>query len=58
MANWWDNEHYNNDGGKCVHNTVITRAEFLDFRDKNQQFHDLTQLILDRIQEALATLLT
>ena len=57
MANWRDGDHHNNDGGEDVNNPVLTRAEFLDFRDENQQFCDSTRQTLDQIQEALATLL-
>ena len=57
MANRWDGDHHNNDGGDDVNNPVLTRAEFLDFHDENQQFRDSTQQTLDQIQEALATLL-
>ena len=42
MANRRDGDHHNNDGGDDVNNPVLTRAEFLDFRDENQQFHDST----------------
>ena len=57
MANRRDSDHHNNDGGDNVNNPVLTRAEFLDFHDENQQFCDSTQQTLDQIQEALATLL-
>ena len=57
MTNRQDNDHHNNDGDDDVNNPVLTRVEFLDFRDENQQFHDSTQQTLDQIQEALATLL-
>ena len=53
MANWWDGNHHNNDGGNDVDNTILTRVEILDFCDENQQFHDLIQQNLDRIQETL-----
>ena len=43
MANWRDNDHHNNDSREDVNNPVLTRAEFLDFRDENQQFRDSTQ---------------
>ena len=44
MANRQDGDHHNNDNGDDVNNPVlITRAEFLDFRDENQQFRDSTQ---------------
>ena len=57
MANRRDDNHHNNDGGDNINNPVLTKVEFLDFRDENQQFHDSTQQTLDQIQEALATLL-
>ena len=57
MANWRDGDHHNNDGGDDVNNSVLTKVEFLDFHDENQQFLDSTQQTLDQIQEALATLL-
>ena len=57
MANWRDSDHHNNDGGDNVNNPVLTRVEFLDFYDENQQFRDATQQTLDQIQEALATFL-
>ena len=57
MANRQNSDHHNIDGGDNVYNLVLTRAEFLDFRDENQQFHDSTQQTLDQIQEVLATLL-
>ena len=57
MANQRDDDHHNNNGGDDVNNPVLTRAEFLDFRDENQQFRDSTQQTLDQIQVALATLL-
>ena len=57
MANRWNGDHHNNDSGDNVNNPVLTRAEFLDFRDENQQLHDSNQQTLDQIQEVLATLL-
>ena len=50
MANRRDGDHHNNDDGNDINNLVLTRAEFLDFRDSTQQ-------TLDQIQAALATLL-
>ena len=38
MANWPDGAHHNNDGGDNVNNPVLTRAEFLNFRDENHNF--------------------
>ena len=43
MANRRDDNHHNNDGGDDINNPVLTKVEFLDFRDENQQFHDSTQ---------------
>ena len=43
MANWQDGDHHNNDSGDDVNNPVLTRAEFLNFHDENQQFRDSTQ---------------
>ena len=57
MANRRDGDHHNNDSDDDVNNPVLTRAEFLDFRDENQQFHDSTQQTLDQIQAALVALL-
>ena len=57
MANRRDGDHHNNEGDDDVNNPILTRAEFLDFRDENQQFRDSTQQTLDQIQEVLATLL-
>ena len=42
MANRRDDDHHNNDGGDDINNPVLTRAEFLDFHDENQQFRDST----------------
>ena len=58
MANWWDGNHHNNDGGNDVENTILTRIEFLDFCDENQQFHDLTQQNPGSDSRNPATLLT
>ena len=57
MANQRDSDHHNNDGSDDVNNPVLTKDEFLDFCDENQQLHDSTQHTLDQIREALATLL-
>ena len=57
MANRRDGDHHNNDGGDDINNPFLTRAEFLDFRNENQQFRDSTQQTLDQIQAALATFL-
>ena len=37
MTNRRDGDHHNNDGGDNVNNPILTRAEFLGFRDENQQ---------------------
>ena len=58
MANRRDGDHHNIDGGDDVNNLVLTRAEFLDFCDENQQFCDSTKQNLDQIQEVLTTYLT
>ena len=50
MANRRDGDHHNNDSDDDVNNPVLTRAEFLDFHDENQQFRDSTQQNLDQIQ--------
>ena len=34
MANRWDGDHHNNDGGDDVDNLIITRAEFFEFREE------------------------
>ena len=57
MANRQGGDHHNNDGSDDVNNPVLTRVEFLNLCDENQQFRDSTQQTLDQIQEALATLL-
>ena len=57
MANRRDGDHHNIDSGDDVNNLVLTRAEFLDFCDENQQFCDSTKQNLDQIQEVLTTLL-
>ena len=36
MTNRQDSDHHNNDGDDDVNNPVLTRVEFLDFRDENQ----------------------
>ena len=40
MANQRDDDHHNVDGGDDVNNLVLTRVEFLNFYDENQQFQD------------------
>ena len=57
MANRWDDDHHNNDGGDDVNNLVLTRAEFLNFRDENHQFCEKSQKIIGEIQQKIATLL-
>ena len=60
MANWRDGDHHN-DSGNDIDNTVLTKAEFLKFReegrDENQQFRKKSQQIIDEIQQKIATLL-
>ena len=43
MANRQEGDHHNNNGGDDVNNPALTRAEFFDFCDENQQFRDSTQ---------------
>ena len=43
MANQRDGDHHNNDDGNDVNNIVLTKAEFLDFCDENQQFREKSQ---------------
>ena len=57
MANRRDSDHHNNDGGDNVNNPVLTRAEFLNFRDENHQFCEKSQKIMGEIQQKIATLL-
>ena len=57
MANWRDDDHHNDDDGDDVNNPVFIRDEFLDFHDENKKFRDSILQTLDKIQEALATLL-
>ena len=57
MANWRDGDHHNNDGSDDVNNPVVTRAEFLNFRDENHQFCEKSQKIISEIQQKIATLL-
>ena len=64
MANQQDSDHHNNDGGDDINNPVLTRAEFYEFCEETQQFHDETQQfceislqIIGEIQQQLATLL-
>ncbi|XP_065629811.1 uncharacterized protein LOC112002211 [Quercus suber] len=57
MANWRDGDHHNNDNSDDVNNSVLTRAEFLNFRDENQQFCEKSQKIIGEIQQKIATLL-
>ena len=57
MANRWDGDHHNNDDGNDVDNIVLTKAEFLDFHDENQQFREKSQQIIGKIKQMIATLL-
>ena len=60
MANRRDGDHHNNDsgdGGDDVNKPVLTRAEFLNFRDENHQFCEKSQKIIGEIQQKIATLL-
>ena len=57
MANRRDGDHHNNDDGNDVDNIVLTKAEFLDFRDENQQFREMSQQIIGKIKQMIATLL-
>ena len=54
MANRQDGDHHNNDD---VNNLVLTRVEFLNFRDENHQFCEKSQKIIGEIQQKIATLL-
>ena len=56
MANWRDSDHHNNDGDDNVNNPVLTRAEFLNFRDENHQFCEKSQKIIGEIQQKIPTL--
>ena len=57
MANWWDGDHHNNDDDNDVDNIVLTKAEFLNFRDENQQFREKSQQIIGKIMQMIATFL-
>ena len=57
MANQRDGDHHNNDDGNDVNNIVLTKAEFLDFCDENQQFREKSQQIIGKIKQMIATLL-
>ena len=46
MANKWDGDHHNNDSDNDVNNPVLTKAEFLNFRDENHQFCEKSQQII------------
>ena len=54
MANWRDDDHYNNDDSNDVDNIVLTRAEFLKFRkeacDENQQLLKKSWQIIGKIK--------
>ena len=57
MANRRDGDHHNND----VDNTILTRAEFLKFReearDENQQFREKSQQIIGKFKQIIASFL-
>ena len=53
MANQQDGDHHNND----IDNIVLTRAEFLNFRDENHQFCEKSQRIISEMKQKIATLL-
>ena len=57
MANRQDNDHHNNDSSDDINNLVLTRAEFLNFRDENHQFCEKSHKIIGEIQQKIATLL-
>ena len=42
MANRQGGDHHTTDDSDDVNNPILTKAEFLDFRDENQQFRDST----------------
>ena len=54
MANQWDGDLHNNDGGDDINNPVLTRVEFLEFckeaRDENQRFCEKSQRIIGENQ--------
>ena len=56
MFNRRDDDQHND-----IDNTVLTRVEFLKFREKacdeNQQFHEKSQQIIGKIKQMIATLL-
>ena len=49
MTNRRDGNHHNNDGSDDVNKPVLTRAEFLNFRDENHQFCEKSQKIIGEI---------
>ena len=53
MTNWRDSDDHNNNGSNDVNNTVLTRAEFLKFRDEardeNKKFCEKSQQIIGEI---------
>ena len=57
MANQQDGDHHNNDDDDDVNNLVLTRVEFLNFRDENHQFCEKSQQIISEIKKKIATLL-
>ena len=50
MANRRDGDHHNNDGSDDVNNPVLTRAEFLNFRNENHEFCGKSQHIMGEIK--------
>ena len=50
MANRRDGDHHNNDGSDDVNNPVLTRAEFLNFRNENHEFCEKSQHIMGEIK--------
>ena len=50
MANRRDGDHHNNDGSDDVNNPVLTRAEFLNFRNENHEFCEKNQHIMGEIK--------
>ena len=57
MANRRDDDHHNNN----IDNTVLTKVEFLKFREKacdeNQQFREKSQQIVGEIKQMIASFL-
>ena len=57
IANQRDGDHHNNNGSDDINNPILTRAEFLNFRDENYQFCEKSQKTIGEIQQKIATLL-